>query len=181
MRKATIFFALPFALLLSCGDESKHVKENEFSFDDGSPMAIPNAFISQKYSKQDGSGNPGNGFYIAITEKNVFLSKRDGYDVFNGDGFVFVIGLAAAPSESLLPDIYSLSEEPSFPFIFYGRILELEDGHSVWNDEIKTGSVIVTKSGSTYTIEIDAMLSEKKVKAYYQGSLGRILLALNGN
>jgi hypothetical protein len=181
MKKMIILFALPLVLLLSCGDEGKdfdNVKRNELLID-GNSMSVPKAYVSQKYSRQDGSGNPGNGFYITIAEGSVFVSNNGTNDVFDGDGFSFIIGLAAASSEFLLPGTYSLPEgDPSFPFIFYGQISEIEDGTPGWSDVIRSGTVTVSKSGSTYTIEIDVMLLEKRVKAYYHGLLEDVHLGL---
>lgn len=171
-----IVLALVALVLPSCKKEDKI--PNQFTID-GSVKFLNSAVF---FSNQTPSVDPADPFDSELYYHHVLTLLSEGFtlngNVINGTGNALDLEINS-PSINLEPGIYnftSLSQnakafdfEEGRAFLNFstqnstGEILEFTPGES--------GKVIVSKSGNTYTVDVEGIADGKIIKGHYSGAL----------
>jgi hypothetical protein len=157
-------------VLGSCGDENKK-RGNEFLIDE-LPVEAGKVYLSQGI---DFGGNEGYSLVVTSTGISTFKTDNDADD-FKGDGYVLSLYLENDITTPLKAGTYTFDSEVS-PSIIWGMLNVLvEDDYSDFA-LVKSGTVKVSKSGSSYTLAYSVVVSwdetevESTVTGYYSGKL----------
>lgn len=147
-------------------DEDPIVKEN-LSVD------FIDAYITEKTNHKDGEGNVGAGYIFALVEPGIAKITIEDVDHFYGNGHIFFIMLVSSESSELLPGEYTFQNENfTFPYFLKSRLSYVRNNNSETVGAISEGTVKVSKSGTTYRVEINVTIkSEKTVTTFYEGEL----------
>ena len=139
---------------LSCKkDEDAPAPQNQFTIN-GKTSTFPKAFISSKTSASAGSpDSPASyGYTIWITEKGVSYDSDKG-NLTGAGKYLDLILQSTIPNDNGLPaGTYSVSNNDISTAGLYELTATSED---FIGDEPSKGTIKVTKSGNSYTIDID--------------------------
>lgn len=162
-------------------DEETPAKTNSFSFE-SKTYDTPKGFI-EFYGPE--SDNKSANFDILLVSSDVnYDAPSDEYTYSdNYDYMVFELNsssLTELVSGNYTYDFWDMEDELAKPNTFSDAYVgvdvidESTADHEYGSDETTTGTVTVTKSGTTYEITYSVKLEGKMVEGYYKGSLTAI-------
>jgi hypothetical protein len=107
-------------------------------------------------------------FDITLTSVNDAKSTDLAMPTLN---YIYFEMFSSSPTE-LLSGTYNYDSQNLVPFTFDEGEFALDYASSAIYNEVNGGSVIISKSGSTYTIKIDCTdFDGKKITGYFKGEL----------
>jgi hypothetical protein len=141
--------------LLSCSDDDKKdSNSNQFTVEGVTIPILESA--SNVYQQEDSDGNIVYGWHIWLAGET---ESEVEFTLYHGEG------------SSLTAGTYSFDSEKSRDaFTFFTVYAATED--KSYEEDVKSGTIKVEKSGETYTVTIDVVVEgDISIKGYYKGAL----------
>lgn len=176
LRAKVLFFSLAMTAsvlsLTSCKDDEENAKaKNEFTVD-GSATGVKQ--VAFAYDETAGENDEGIAYY-----RNELVLLSDGFVIGGGDitgsGSGIILMLTGG-TKDLDAGTYNFTgtEENPKPFEIWDATLYTSiatESEAFEFEDFTAGKLTVSKSGSTYTIDLDGTAGGKKVKAHFTGAL----------
>jgi hypothetical protein len=151
-----LFFVVFTIVLSSCkdDDDSKNTPDNKFTFGTTEVKIEKGAFIYDVSPGQDTDGNDyyRNELFFAPSGVTITAAGEDDFDV-TGEGTILTLLINNSGQELQVGTYTWQGEENEKPFDFWdGTVYVNWNTNSEGRYRMTEGTVVVTKSGSTYTI-----------------------------
>jgi hypothetical protein len=149
--------------LLSCSDDDKKKNSNEFTVEGVTVQILEG--LSYVYQTEDSENNTVYDWHIELQGENEKNAGQVEFSLYHNEG------------SSLTAGTYSFDAE-NYGKVFTFRsvyadtyVVETEQEKS-YEQDVKSGTIKVEKSGDTYTFTVDVVLEgDISIKGYYKGAL----------
>lgn len=177
--KILLFLFLSGIFFIACNkDDDDNGTKNSVSFD-GETYELSTGFIEEYGQNDDNSAD----FDIIFASSGIVYDEKE--DEYTGTGEAIYLDLNSPSLTELAAGTYTYdglyysdpdaTRQPNTfvdAGLFIGFNIETENGATYWSDENSTGTVKISKSGSTYTIEFTFTVDGgKEVRGYFEGPL----------
>lgn len=161
--------------MFSCSENDLNLKQNVLVIN-GKSFAVKQLFTTTGSVMQDDAGADGTRFTVALATDGIKYENPD----FNGAGSILYLQLASRTSTTLLDGVYTYQpEDVFFPVLLSGNLSVIENPDGV-TGSVSSGSVLISKSGGTYTLTFNLLITsgavEHIVSGYYTGSTTSFVL-----
>ena len=150
--------------LLSCSDDDKKdSNSNEFTVE-GVTVPILEG-LSEVYETQDSEKNTVYDWHIALQGDTKEKSGQVEFSLFHGEGSSLTAGTYTFDAEGLMHAF-------TFRSVHADTYVAATQNAILYEQDVKSGTIKVEKSGETYTFTVDVVLEgDINIKGYYKGTL----------
>lgn len=149
--------------LFSCSDDDDKKNSNEFTIG-GVTVPILEG-LSYVYETENSNGNTVYDWHIELQGDNGEKAGQVEFSLFHSDGSSLTAG-------TYTYDANALRNAFTFHTVFADTYVVETGEEALYEQDVKSGTIKVEKSGETYTFTIDVVLEgDIAIKGYYKGTL----------